>query len=157
MTLYYPVYNKETRETFSRELDIIVTKDTILTCHYQPILPLKRLFDSYNFNLKLRDIHFGKGTGYLLFSILDSFWKHCLTKLERIEKSVDRIEKEIFQEKEKEMVKEISYVKTDVISFLRIIEPQEEILKSLLKEGISFFGKDFSPYFSDLLGTFQRV
>ena len=55
------------------------------------------------------------------------------------------------------MVREISLAKTDIIDFRRIINPQKEIFDSLMKEGVSFFGKSLSPYFSDLLGTFRRV
>jgi len=157
MILYYPVYDREKKETVSRELDIIVTKNTVITSHFQNILPLQRLFTSCKVNPKLRKFYLEKGAGHLLFHILDIFWRYCLIKLERIEKSVDRIEREIFQEKEKEMVREISYVKTDIISFWRIIEPQREILQSLLKEGGSFFGKELIPYFSDLFGTFRKV
>ena len=157
MILYYPIYSKERKETFARELDIIVTKDTIVTTHYQSILPVKRLFINCNLRPKAREVYMGNGVGYLLFHILDHFWNHCLIKLERIDKIIDRIEREIFQEKETEMVREISYIKTDIIGFWRIIEPQQEILESLLKEGSSFFGKDLTPYFSDLLGTFRRV
>lgn len=157
MALHYPVYDKEKRETTSRELNIIVTKDTIVTSHHKTILPLKRLFIKCNLSSKLRDFYLGKESGYLLFYILDSFWSHCLTKLERINNGIEKIEGEIFKEKEREMVREISYIKTDIISFWRIIEPQEEILKSLLKEGVSFFGKETEPYFLDLLGTFTKV
>lgn len=157
MVLYYPIYNKKTRETSSRELDIIITKDTIITSHFQTILPVKRLFVGCSFNQKMRSFYLGKGSGHLLFYILDSFWGNCLTKLERLEGSIDRIEKEMFKEREKEMVREISYVKTDILGFWRIVEPQKEILESLLKEGVSFFGKEFYPYFSDLLGTFRKV
>jgi len=157
MVFYYPVYDKNTRETISRELDIIVTKNTVITTHYQTILPVKRLFTSCNFNHNLKKNYLGKSSGHLLFYILDNLWGHCLTKLERIEKSIDQIEREIFKEKEREMVREISYVKTDLIGFWRIIEPQKEILESLSKEGVAFFGKELQPYFSDLLGTFRKV
>lgn len=157
MIFYYPVYNKETRETFPRELDIIVTKDTLITAHYQTILPLKRIFLRCSLSPKTRINFLGKGTGHLLFHILNSFWNHCLIKLTRIDKGIDRIEREIFQGKEKEMVREISYIKTDIIGFWRTIEPQQELLESLLKEGSVFFGKELSHYFSDILGTFRKV
>jgi len=154
MILYYPVYSKEKRETRPRELDIIVTKNTIITSHYHSIIPLKALFDTCNLYKESRKSYMSKGAGYLLFYILSGFWKNCLVKLDRINKKLDEIEREMFQGKEKEMVKEISLVKTDIINFWRIIEPQKEILESLAKEGASFFGPSLIPYFSDILGTY---
>ena len=157
MVFYYPLYNKKTGQTAIRELDIIVSKNTLITSHYQTILPLKRIFFSCSLNPKRKKVILGKGTGYLLFHILDSFWNHCLNKLTRINNNIELIEKKIFQGKEKEMVKEILYIKTDIIGFKRIIGSQKEVLESLYKEGGAFFGKDLSHYFIDVLGTFTKV
>ena len=154
MVLYYPLYNKDKKETRSRELDIIVTKDVVITSHYRFILPLKSLFDNCNVYEESKNLYLGETTGHLLFYILSSFWKNCLTKLEEIDKRLIEIEKEMFAGKEKEMVFEISFAKTDIINFWRIIEPQGEILNSLMAEGTKFFGEDFSPYLSDILGTY---
>jgi magnesium transporter len=157
MILYYPFYSQEKRETRSRELDIIVTKDTIVTSHYKSILPLKALFDSCTLYPESRKTYMSDSTGQLLFYILSGFWKNCLTKLEKIDKKIDEIEKGVFQGKEKEMVREISLVKTDIINFWRIVEPQEEVLESLTKEGTTFFGGALTPYFSDILGTYGQA
>jgi magnesium transporter len=157
MILYYPIYNKEKRETNPRELDIILTKNVLITSHYRFILPLKALFDTCNLYQKPKKNYMSDSTGHLLFYILSSFWKSCLTKLDRIEKRLDGIEKEIFRGKEKEMVLEISLVKADIIDFWRIIEPQREIMKSISTEGIVFFGKELDPYFADVLGTYSQA
>lgn len=157
LILYYPVYSKEKRETRPRELDIIVTKDTVITSHYRSILPLKALFDNCNLYKQSRTTYMSESPGHLLFYILSSFWKTCLTKLVQIDKRINEIEKEIFRGKEKEMVTEISFVKTDIINFWRIIEHQEEILKSLAQEGEVFFGQQITPYFADILGTYSKA
>jgi magnesium transporter len=157
MILYYPIYDRIKRETRSRELDIIVTKNILITSHYKFILPLKALFDICNIYEDSRKNYMDKNTGFLLFHILSGFWNNCLVKLEQIEKRLDFTEKEMFRGKEKEMVGEISFIKTDIINFWRIIEPQGPILNSLLTEGISFFGEELSPYFNDILGTYGRA
>ncbi len=157
LILYYPVYSKEKRETKPRELDIIVTKDTVITSHYRSILPLKSLFDRCNLYKQVRNTYMAEGSGYLLFYILSAFWKTCLTKLVQIDKRIDEIEKEIFRGKEKETVLEISLVKTDIINFWRIIKHQEGILKSLSQEGEKFFGPQMNPYFADILGTYDMA
>ena len=157
MMFYYPVYSKEKKETRSRELDIIVTRDTVVTSHYRSILPLKALFDSCNLYEESRQNYMGENAGLLLFYILSGFWKTCLTKLVQIDKRLDIIEREIFRGKEKAMVTEISYVKMDILNFWRIIEPQGEILNSLASEGTLFFGKEINPYFSDIQGTYGQT
>lgn len=157
MILYYPVYSKEKRETRSRELDIIITENVLITSHYKSILPLKALFDSCNIYAESRKKYMSKGAGELLFFLLNGFWKNCLNKLAKIDKKIDKTEKGIFSGEEKEMVLEISLIKTDIINFWRIIEPQGEILESLAKEGPKFFGEKLTPYFSDILGTYGKA
>ena len=156
MTFYYPVHIKDKRETRPRELDIIVTKDILITCHYKSIVPLKSLFDKCNIYPDVKKRYMNWSAGYLLYLLLASFWKSCLTKLDRINAKIENIEQDIFIGKEKEMVREISLVKTDIINFWRIVEPQEETLDSLVKEGEKFFGERFSPYFTDVVGTFGK-
>lgn len=157
MILYYPIYSKERRETRPRELDIIVTKEVLITSHYKSILPVGALFNTCNLYQKSRKSYMSEGTGQLLFFLLSGFWKNCLIKLERIDKRIDDAEKKIFAGREKEMVLEISLIKTDIINFWRIIESQQETLKSLFKEGASFWGEHLTPYFSDLLGTYNQA
>ncbi len=157
MILYYPVYDKEKRITTPRELNIIATKDTLITSHYKPIGPVKALFRSCHQQKEAKDSYMADGVGYLLYYILSGFWKNCLTKLVQINRRINKIEKEIFRGQEKEMVLEISLVKTDIINFWRIMEPQNEILDSLMKEGPGFFDQTIVPYFSDLSGTYDQI
>lgn len=157
MILYYPTYDNEKRITTPRELNIIATKDTLITSHYASIFPLKTLFKSCKAYREARKSYMKEGAGPLLYYVLSGFWQSCFIKLQSINSRINKIEKEIFSGKEKEMVLEISLVKTDIINFWRIIKPQNEVLDSLLKEGPEFFGQDISPYFADLSGVYDQV
>lgn len=155
--MQYPVYSKERRETRPRELDLLVTKDAVITVHYRSLVPVKQLFDQNNLYEESRE-KFMKSPGVLFFNIVSSSWKSGLLKLNRINMKIDRIEEKIFQGQEKAMVKEISLTKADVINFWRIVAPQEEPLQSLFEQDtIAFLGKDMAPYFSDLLGDFAQT
>jgi len=157
LVFYYPMYNIQTRKTSSRELNIIVSKESIITSHDKVIPPLKTLFDNCKFQKQVQKAYLSEGTGQVLYYVLNAFWNNCFKKLEKINERIDNIQKNIFSGKEREMVLEISLVKIDIINFWRIIEPQKEIVESLLKEGLEFFGKQLLPYFSDILGTYERV
>jgi len=157
MILYYPVYDKEQRVTTPRELNIIATKNTLITSHYEPIYPLNSLFNSCSKNREAREAYMKNDAGEILYYVLSSFWKNSLSKLQQIKKRINDIQKGIFKGKEREMVREISFVKTDIINFWIIVEPQEEIIDSLLTEGIDFFGEKMSPYLADLSGTYDQV
>lgn len=158
MIIHYPFYHKERRETKSRELDIVVTKDAVVTTHYGSILPLKTLLDSCASYAESRQIYMGESSGHLLYYILIGVWKNCLLKLDQIDIRIDSIERKIFMGREREMVKEISLVKTDIINFWRIIEPQGQILESLAKEGIGFWKtEELRAHFEDIMGTYAQA
>ncbi len=127
MVLHFPIYSREERRTTSRELNIIAIKDTLITCHRETISPIKILFKNCRSYAETRKMYMSEGAGQLLYYVLSSAWKNCLIKLAKINKKTLEIEKEIFSGKEREMVLEISLVKTDIINFRRIIEPQNEI------------------------------
>ena len=157
LIMHYPVYSKERRETRPRELDIIITKNAVITVHYRSIIPLKYLFDKCNLYDDAKKTYM-QTPGYLLFYILSGLWKSGLLKLARINMKIEQIEEKIFQGKEKEMVIEISLTKADIINFWRIVAPQEEPLQSLLEPDIlKFLGKDLAPYFSDVMGDFSQT
>lgn len=157
LTINYPLYHETNNEVSARELDFIITKDTIVTNHGRPLFLLENFFKICQRPEIEGEKYLDKGPGYILFHILDIFWRDCLNKLDRLNGNVEKIEKKIFQGKEKEMVKEISHIKTDIIDFWRIIEPQLEIMKLLEKEGPKFFGEELTLHFSDVLGTYEKV
>ena len=157
LILYYPAFSKETKETFPRELDILVTKTHIITSHYETIIPVKSLFDQINLHKAAKKEYMSETTGHLLFYIIKGILENALTKLEHIEAEVEYIEQEIFKGEERKMVFEISIAKRDIIDFRRILAPQKLGIESLVHEGVDFFGKDLEPHFEDLRGTFGIV
>ena len=157
LILYYPAFNRAKKETFPRELDIIVTENHIITSHYETIVPVKSLFDQLTKHTEVRDEYMSETTGHLLYDIIKAILENAMNKLENIEEEVDYIEEKIFSGKEKEMVFEISVAKRDIIDFRRIMAPQASIIDSLVSEGTIFFGEDLQPHFEDLRGTFGIV
>lgn len=153
----YPLYHETIKEVVPRELDLILTKDTIITNHLRPLSPLDNLFRICQRPEIEGEKYLDRGPGFVLFSILDIFWRDCLTKLDKLGEEIDVIERKIFKGHEKAMVMGISRVKTEIIDFWRIIEPQLEIIKALEKEGPKFFGEELSLHFSDVLGTYEKV
>ena len=153
---YYPVYNKTNKHTRPRELDIIVGKNLLITNHYNSLVPLKKLFDQCNLYEESKTKYMNETSGHLLFYLLKELHENSLVKLDRINKKLHHIEEQIFMGNERQMLKEISYLKADIINFWRIVNPQEEILESLQSQTVSFFGKELHPYFTRLLGEWDQ-
>lgn len=157
--IYFPVYNRETRLSHNLELDIIVSKNLIITNHYQPILPYRDqfLFDKINTSEIEKENYFSKGAGFIIYSLLEQLLKSYFPKLDHIGENIRDVEEHIFNNKEKEMIHEISHIKRNLLSFRQALKPQKSILESLLKSSGIIFGKKNISYFEDLNDQYNKV
>lgn len=157
LVLHYPFFKKDIRETTPRELDVLITKNTIITIHYHTILPVRAFFTRLSLYEKEKKEFTDEGVGEVFYRILNEFLRASLPKLDRIDEKIDSIEKEIFQGKQKEVIEEISAIKHDLIDFQRIVQPQITIFEALKNGAVTFFGKRFYPYFSELSNCFLNT
>ena len=157
LTLHIPLFDKENRRTFPSELDIVITKDHLITGHDQDIYQLRDFFAKLKRNKKLQEKHMNKSPGFLLYYIVEMLLESCFPKIDHINKNLDHIEEQIFQGHEREMVKEISFVKRDILNFRRTLKPQKSVLESLAKDNYPLLDPDLKPYYQDLVGTNIRV
>ncbi|MCD6270628.1 magnesium transporter CorA family protein [bacterium] len=157
IVLFYPFFSRPTFQTIPFELDIIVAKNYIITVHYKDIVPLKAIFDKFNLYEDIREKYSDQGTGEVLYRIIQELLSACFPKLGHIKENIDRIEKDIYSQKYKKSVYNISLIKRDIIGFQRVMEPQEIVLTSLSEVSEKFFGKDLVPYFHNLVGLYNQV
>ncbi len=157
LILFLPSYNKEKRESRARELDIIITKDILVTSHYNSIVPLKEVFHQCNLYKEEQEKWMAQGTGFLLHHALNALWEDCGAKVNKIDQKLTRIEESMFQGKEREMLKEISIMKADIMNFWKIVRPQKGIFTSLRDMSGEFFGPQLVPYFSHMRNHWARV
>lgn len=159
IVFHFPVFSRITRHTTPKELDIILTKDTLVTSHQGKLPELNKFFESCLLHQPLRIRFFKKTISHLLFHLLDKLIDSGLAMLDHIAENTDKIEDRVFEGKEKEMVGEISVVKRDIINFRKAIKPQEAVLDSLVVELASFFPKEKEVkfYLRELIDSQKEV
>lgn len=159
LVLYFPVFDKKTRQTKPQELDIIINREQniIITSHYKTILPLKAIYDQCNLYQEAREKYMNQGPGMFLYYLIENILSACLPKLDHIAQNIEQIEDKIFQGQEKEMVSEISIVNRDILNMSKAIKPAKTIIGSLETIGPRFFGQQFKLYFQDLAGSYTQV
>jgi magnesium transporter len=156
IVLHFPVYNRKTRQTKPVELDFIVTPNTLITSHAEAIPELETFFN----DCQLQDYHqtqYFKSSGHLLFGLLDWLIDSCLPMLDHIAEKIEKIESQVFQGKEKEMLSEISIAKKDLIDFCRAIKPQRSVLEILGKKSPRLFNQELKPAAQEVIGSCIRV
>lgn len=154
---HLPIYDPKSQTSQASEIDFLITKNHLITARYQPIEPLDHLFNRLEKNVADRDQFLGKTAGHLLYEILERGLEFSLRQLAHISEKITKTEESVFKGREKEMIREISVIKRDILDQRLISRPQKAILESLFSKGTKFFGKDIEIYFNDLIGDYEKI
>jgi magnesium transporter len=157
VVLHFPVYDKAVQRLNAGELDVFLGPDYLVTLPTVELLPVTRLFQRCKDDLELRESLFGKGSGYLLYHVLDDLFDYCFPILDKIGHKLDRIEDDIDDGHFQEIVRDISRVKQEIISYRKIVKPQRPTLRVLERHVERFLPEDLELYFDDLVDASERI
>lgn len=157
LTVHIPLFDIVNRTTYPGELDIVITKDYLITGHDHPIFQLTDFFEALSQSEGKRMNYMDESPAHLLYHILNILLESCFPRLDHIAQNLDKIEDQVFSNKEKEMVLEISVVKRDILNFRRTLKPQRSILESLIQRETPLVPSSLKPYLQDLIGTNIRL
>ena len=157
LILHFPIYDISRKVSEPCEVDFILGKNFIITAHYKSIIPLHELVKIFEVGILLKENHFAKSVGRLMFLITKKLYDYALRQLEHVHGKISEIEERMFTGQEKDMVKEISYVQRDALEFQRAIHAHNSVLKSLSETDMKITGKDFSHYLNSMLAELARV
>ena len=144
---YFPIYDKDDEASVRTEIDFIVTKDTLVTVHYGPIKDAMAGFDPALYESSLM----------LMYRIIENLIMFQERQLRHIREKVEAVGHEIFKDREKEVLEQLTYLKRDVSEYRIIVRAQEPILRSLFIKGGKFWGKMSEVYLNDLMGDQLKV
>lgn len=157
LTIHIPLFDVKSRTTYPGELDIVLTKDHLITGHVKNIYQLDDFFSQLEASEGKRRLYMNKTPAHLLYSLLEILIESCFPRLDHIHEKLVTIEEQVFNGKEKEMVFEISIVKRDILNFRRTLKPQRHIVESLAAMKSNLIAPELSAYFQDLAGTNVRL
>lgn len=157
LAVHVPLFNVEERTTYSGEVDIILTRDHVITGHWDQIWQLEKFFTDLEESPGRRRLHLSESPAHLVYQVLEILLNSCFPRLEHIAKRLDWIEEQVFAGREKEMVREISVVKRDILNFRRALKPSRAIIESVIQKPSPLVPEAVKTYFQDLIGTNIRL
>jgi len=155
--LHFPVYDKAIQRLNAAELDFFVGPDYLVTLPKVELLPVTRLFARCQEDEELRDQLFSKGSGYLLYHILDDLFDYCGPILDKIGHKLDSVEDDMFEVRAEEVVRDLSNVKQEIISYRKIIKPERSTLRVLERQVERFLPENLELYFDDIVDASERI
>ncbi len=159
IVLHFPVFDRQVGRLNAGELDIFVGPDFLVTIPNTPLQPVEYLFERCRQKEELRDQLFSKGSGFLLYRVIDDSFDYCFPMLRKIGNKLDAVEDEIFEGRSEEVVRDISNVKQEIINFRKVIRPQRTVLRDLenLKSVFLAPDIDLEIYFDDIGDAHERI
>lgn len=156
-THYVPVFDAETQVTRKEEIDFLITHHDVITVHYTTIEPLEALYRKLVNDEAYKKDLLGSDTAKLLYYIIESLIHFSKRQTHHINQDINYISNEIFSHREEELLKKISLVKRTVLDHQIIIQPQENILNTLLENSGKFWKDANTIYLTDLVGDYFKV
>jgi magnesium transporter len=121
------------------------------------LAPVSRLFHRCGEDDVLRQQLFSKGSGRLLYEVLDDLFDYCFPILDKIAHKLDTLEDELFEGRSEEIVRDISNVKQEIISYRKIIKPERATLRLLERHVERFLPEELELYFDDIVDATERI
>jgi magnesium transporter len=157
IVLHFPVFDKQVGRLNAGELDLFVGPEYVITLPNQPLQPVEYLFERCRTNEEVREQYFSKGSGHLLYHVVDQSVDYCFPMLRKIGNKLELLEEEIFSGRGEEIVRDISNVKQEIINFRKIIRPQRPVLSDLERTKQRYLAEEMEVYFDDIVDASERI
>src|SRR5438874_4823920 len=155
--LHFPVYDRAVQRLNAAELDFFIGQDYAVTLPTVELLPITRLFRRCEEDEAFREQLFSKGSGRLLYEVLDDLFDYCFPILDKIGYKLDSLEDDVFEGRSEEVVRDISNVKQEIISYRKIIKPERATLRVLERHVERFLPEELELYFDDIVDAAERI
>jgi magnesium transporter len=159
IVLHFPIFDRSVGRLNAGELDIFVGPDFLVTIPNQPLQPVEYLFERCRQKEEVREQLFSKGSGFLLYRIVDDLFDYCFPMLRKIGNKLDSLEEVIFEGRSEEVVRDLSNAKQEIINFRKVIRPQRTVLRDLENVKGRYLAPDIDLeiYFDDIVDAHERI
>jgi magnesium transporter len=155
--LHFPVWDSAIQRLNAGELDVFIGRDYLVTLPGVELLPVTHLFQRLERDEARREELFSKGSGRLLYEVLDDLFDYCFPILDKIGTKLDSVEDAIFEGRSEEVVRDISNVKQEIISYRKIVKPERSTLRLLERRVERFLPEELELYFDDVVDAAERI
>lgn len=158
IVLHFPFYDPRRKRIVQEEVDIFIGQDYLITLHEAKLEAMSRLMEKCEKDKLTGKDMLEKGSGYLLYIIIRELFDDVFPVLDDMERSVNAIESDMFDsEAEKDMVRDILWLKKDIITCRRIIAPQRMVIAQLEHKNKKFLPEKLEVYFDDVVDKIEKI
>jgi magnesium transporter len=138
------------------DVKFYISKNALVTARYEDITAFhtwKKEFEMFELLGRTERMH----GGHLFAGLMNVLYDAMTKKLDYIDTQIESIEREIFHEREKEMVLEISKVSRKLIAFKQALVAHGEVMQDARSHLVGIFGSKFEPTLTALDDFYGHV
>lgn len=152
LILQFPVYNKKTRTVDAEEIDFFIGDNFIITCHKNNLPPVVELFNMCVADKFYREQYLSGDNITLFYEIIVRLQEYCYPIMDHLSLDIKNIEDNIFNGREREVVREILLIKRNILNFRKIMEVHKGVLQKLSRTKVAYlFTSQMKHYYNDLI------
>lgn len=153
---HFPYWDPIKQTSVPWELDIIITKHSLITSSYGPMIDAHQEILEKVYQKDFEENYLNE-VSKLFYFIFTQYLNFAMRQIIHIQEKMNKIEEEIFAGKHHRVIPLISYTKRDILNFRRIFRYLKEDINSLVRRGPMILGEGSKIYFEDLMGESLRV
>ncbi len=156
IVFHFQVYNKATRISTHSQVSVFIGEKYLITLHTGQLKPLRQLFRQCQTDEESRQEYFSRGSGYLLYRILDALIDDYFPVLDKILSLLESVEDKVFDENVEAAV-EVATLRRDIVTQRRIALPMRAVFGELETKLQRFTKIDMRVYFGDLIDHMNKI
>jgi magnesium transporter len=149
----HPLLRKNPWRIEPSELDLLVGKRWIVSVHYGP---LSNIIENSRLNERI-PIALGRGTDFLLYTLLDLVVDNCFPLMDEIEDEIDSIEEQLLARASSVDMSRLLALKRSLVRIRRAVSPQREVFNELTRHDFPFVRPENVVYFRDVYDHLIRI
>ncbi|MFH1457522.1 MAG: magnesium transporter CorA family protein [Patescibacteria group bacterium] len=155
MILQFPVYNSQTGEIESSEIEFFIARNYLITVHNNRIPVINQLF-----NKEAKNNSKNTTIATLLYAVMSELLHYCFPMLNHISLDIDAIESHIFKIGHNNIntIKEILRIKRNIVDFRKIMQAHKSIIQKLIRTSDKLLTTEkLESYYSNLVNHTKDI
>lgn len=157
LVLHFPVFDEKLEIAQPKEVDFVITKQAVLSAHYEEVPEFHEFTKKLQSNESLQKRLMKTSTLRVTYEMILHLLHFAGRQLDNIDRKISIIEKDIFAYKQRDTVRKISLLRSDIINFSRAMRPLEPVFEELAFKGPELFGKRSTIYFNNILSEYRKT
>jgi magnesium transporter len=149
-------YNKATRISMKKQWSAFIGDNFLVTVHTGELRTIGEMFLECQTNSVSRENYFNKGSGYLLYKIIDRAIDSYFPVLDKILSLLEQAEDAVFDQ-DADATLEVSVLRRDIITQRMVMFPTRHLLMNIRKRLNEYSKVELAEDYDDLIDHLNKI